>query len=71
MSKLVHGSILVTDDLVKAFDVTFLMVRQLVVVGMLVCEPESPGLVTEWIVTGERGSPMGAVTLATAFWKKS
>ncbi len=55
MSELVDGSILVTDGLVKTFDVTFLMVRQLVGVGMLLCESESPGLVTEWIVTGERG----------------
>ncbi len=43
-----------SDGLVKAFDVTFLMVRQLVGVVMLLCKPESPGLVTEWIVTGER-----------------
>ena len=60
MSKLVDGSILLVNVLIKAFDVTFLMVRQLVVVGMLVCEPESPGLVTEWIVTGERGFSDGS-----------
>ncbi len=52
MSKLVHGSILVVDGLIKAFDVTFLMVRQFVVVGILRCEPESPGRVTQWIVSG-------------------
>ena len=53
MSKLAHGSILVTDDLVKAFDVTFLMVRHLVGVDLLLYEPESPDLVTEWIVPDE------------------
>ena len=54
MSKLVvHDRILVVNDLVKAFDVTFLMVRQLVGVGMMLYKPESPGLVTEWIVAGE------------------
>ena len=52
MSKLVHGSILVEDDLVEAFDVTFLMVRQLVGVVMVRCDPESPGRVTQWIVAG-------------------
>jgi hypothetical protein len=52
MSKLVHGSILVVNDLIKAFEVTFLMVRQLVVVDMLRCDPESPGRVTQWIVAG-------------------
>jgi hypothetical protein len=52
MSELVDGSILVTNGLIKSFDVTFLMVRQLVVVGMLRCEPESPDRVKEWIVSG-------------------
>ena len=71
MSKLVDGSILVVNDLVKTFDVVFLMVRQLVVVGMLFWSPESPGLVTEWIVAGSESSPMGSATLTVAFWKKS
>ena len=53
MSKLVHVSILVVDDLVEAFDVTFLVFRQLVGVGILLYESETPGLVTEWIVVGE------------------
>ena len=52
MSKLVDGIILVANGLIKAFDVAFLMVRQLVGVGMLHCEPESPGGVTQWIVAG-------------------
>ncbi len=34
-SELVDGGILVTNGLIKAFDVTFLMVQQLVVVGMM------------------------------------
>ena len=52
MSKLVDDSILVTNDLIKAFDVAFLMVRQLVGVGMLRCESVSPGSVKQWKVTG-------------------
>ena len=35
MSELVDGSILVANGLIIAFDVTFLMVRQLVDVGIL------------------------------------
>ena len=50
---LMDGSILVTDGLVEGFDATFLMFRQLVVVGILFCDPETPGLVTRWIVAGE------------------
>ena len=38
MSNLVNGGILVANGLIKAFDVAFLMVRQLVVFGMLCCE---------------------------------
>ena len=46
--KLLNVIILVTDDLVEVFDVdvTFLMFRQLVVVDMLFCDPETPELVT-------------------------
>ena len=47
MSKFVDGSILVVNDLIETFDVTFLMVRQLVGVGMLRCEPENPGVVCQ------------------------
>ena len=39
--------------MVEGFDVTFLMFRQLVVVGILLYETETPVLVTEWIVAGE------------------
>ena len=52
MSEIVDGIILVANGLIKSFDVTFLMVRQLVVVDMLRCEPESLGEVNQWIVTG-------------------
>ena len=52
MSKLVDDSILVVNGLIKAFDVAFLMVRQLVGVGMLRCEPVSPGSVKQWKVDG-------------------
>ena len=51
--KFLNVSILVTDGLVEGFDVTLLMFRQLVVVGILICDPETPGLVTKWIVAGE------------------
>ena len=42
-----------TDGLVERFDVTFLMFRQIVGVGILIFDLETPGLVTQWIVTGE------------------
>ena len=51
--QLLIGSILVTDGLVESFDVTFLMFRQLVGIGILLCDPETPGLVTQWIGAGE------------------
>ena len=51
MSEIVDGIILVANGLIKSFDVTFLMVRQLVVVGILCCEPESPDRVKEWLVS--------------------
>ena len=54
MSKLVDGSILVTNGLIKAFDVAFLMVQQLVCVGMLHYDPETPGVVCQWIVSVAR-----------------
>ena len=60
MSKVVHDNILVTDVLVEAFDVTLLMVRQLVVVGMLRCESKTPGVVCQWIVTVARGFSNGS-----------
>ena len=41
--------IFVTEDLVEGFDVTFLVFRQLVVIGILFCDPETPGIVTQWI----------------------
>ena len=50
MSKLVHVRILVTDVLIKAFDVTFLMVRQLVGVGILWYESGSFGPDKQWKV---------------------
>ncbi len=52
MSKLVDGGILVVNGLIKEFDVVFLMVRQLVGVGMLRCESVSPGSVKQWKVAG-------------------
>ena len=45
MSKLVNGSILVVNGLIKSFDVTFLMVGQLVGVGMLRYESVTQGVV--------------------------
>jgi hypothetical protein len=52
MSELVDVSILAAKGLIKAFDVTFLMVRQLVGVGMLWYESGSPGPDKQWKVTG-------------------
>ena len=49
--KLLNDSILVTDGLVEGFDVIFLVIRQLVVVGIQLFDPETPGLVTQWIVS--------------------
>ena len=55
--KLLDDIILVTDNLVEGFDVTFLMFRQLGVIGMVIYERVD--------------SPMGVATLTTAFSKKS
>ena len=51
--KLLNYIILVTDGLVETFDVTFLMFRHLVGVGILLSDLETPGIVTQWIVAGE------------------
>ena len=51
---------MVTDGLVEAFDVAFLMIRQLVDVDMLRCDPETPGSVCQWIVIVARGVSNGS-----------
>ena len=53
--KLLDDSILVTDNVVEGFDVTFLMFRQLGVIGMVIYDPEDPVFVTQRIVAGESG----------------
>ena len=52
MSEIVDGIILVVNGLIKSFDVTFLMVRKPVDVGILRCESERPDEVCQWIVVG-------------------
>ena len=51
--QLVDVSTLVTGCLVESFDVTFLMLRQVGGIGMVLCESETPGLVTQWKDAGE------------------
>ena len=61
--KVLDVSILVVDDLVEGFDVTFFMFRQLGGIGMLLCDSETPVFVTQRIVAGESGFSDGCCDL--------